>query len=349
MSKEYDWRKSVSAPVEDQKPQNAFEAVSRGREYLKSGSGKITSKMPYICLVLVILFDIVNQFVETGFSNFSWGLLLNVLTSVAFTVLVFYVFFPVGKTGREKSAESVSIYSIWHDTCRRIRENGLLNRFRAYCRKRSTDEVQAAKDAQFEALENLYVSAEEYEAKYRKAKRRALRKYVRRGEISKQAYKQIRKMRKQIKPPVYNPLYILTSADARTRNAFNGKDNREKVVLATKPIIAVSCGVVLDMIAFSQKKVDGWAVVAIAICLSIFKIILASFSGYYAGYSTEIHNEHIVSAKSTFLGEFMEGTNNDKIDLHDHIETESETEKVLPAKLHGGGTAPGVPEKRNVG
>lgn len=330
MPKAYDWHTSVNVPLTPEKPQNAFEAVSKGRESIKSGASKISRKLPYVCLFLVILFDVVNQFVDTGFSRFSLGLLLNVATAVAFTVLVFYVFFPVGKAGREKSQENIGVYELWHTLCREIRSAGLLNSFRAYCKNRSADEVQAAKDAQIETLENLYVSRRDYIEKYKKINRRALQRCVKSGELTKPAKKQILAMRRNIKTPIYNPLYILTAADVGTKNAFNGKDKREKIVLATKPAIAVFCGVVLGMISFSQKEIDGWAVVAIAVCQSVFKVILASFSGYYAGYSTEIHNEHIVSAKSTFLGEFMEVSKNDKAGLLDNIETAENAETVLP-------------------
>lgn len=58
-----------------------------------------------------------------------------------------------------------------------------------------------------------------------------------------------------------------------------------------------------------QKPLAGWSVVVISICVSIFKIILSAFCGYHAGFSQEAHEENIISAKSAFLGEFLESEN----------------------------------------
>ena len=156
----------------------------------------------------------------------------------------------------------------------------------------------------------MYVSREDFESSYKTMSKKDLKRAYRSGEITRQIYLQIKDIQKPMKEAVYNPLYILTTADSSTKNALNGKDRRQSIVLATKPAITVFCGVMMDMIAFSQKEIEGWSVVAISICISVFKIILSAFCGYHAGFAQELHEENIVSAKSAFIGEFLEDEKN---------------------------------------
>lgn len=308
MENKYDWRDAGKNP---ERPSNAFEAVSTGREILtRTAKTKLSGKLPYICLVLIVFFDVCNQFVQTGISSFSFGLLLNVMTSVSFSVLVFYVFFPVGKNGKAGMDSAKEIYETWKKLCAKIRDSGMLGKFREYCKKRAKNEQKISAESKIEALENMYVSRDDFEKIYKTMSKKDLKRAYRSGEITRQIYLQIKDIQKPLKEAVYNPLYILTTADSSTKNALNGKDRRQSIVLATKPAITVFCGVMMDMIAFSQKEIEGWSVVAISICISVFKIILSAFCGYHAGFAQEAHEENIVSAKSAFIGEFLEDEKN---------------------------------------
>lgn len=296
MKDNYDWQDKTALDKVAEVKETATREVKR----------HISANLPYFCLALIAIFDIFNQFVQTGFSALTIGLVFNVAASVAFSVLVFYIFFPMGKKGKRQTLEATTIYDEWSGLCKRIRMEGLLTTFRAYCRNRADREAVAEYEAMIEELENMYVSREDFEQLYRKASKRELKRLNRNGELTDAAYDQIIRLRKPIKKAVYNPLYILTSSGSEQRSALNGKDRHEAMVLAFKPIITIAVGVMLDITTLSQKNVDSWVVAIAAICLSIFKIVLSAVLGYFSGFSVETHAVGIVAAKSAFIGEFYE-------------------------------------------
>ncbi len=268
---------------------------------------KLRGSMNAVCLITIIALEVLHRFVTYGFNaEFAIDYVFSALITSMTSLLAFYVFFPNGKrVGRarksymEAGAELKKARSA-------LRKNNLIATFRVWCRTRSDKEADAVIEARLEALENLYVTREEY-MEYRLFSRKQLRALVREGKITKEAAKQIRVCNRAVKCKPYAPTYFLSDVKEGRESAYlRGKDHYEARALAMRPVFCVAVGVVTSIITWTPKQMGSPLDVFLSIAISIFQICLASLSGYSSGQTAAAKEELAIRAKTGFVEEFNE-------------------------------------------
>lgn len=300
MEHRFDWR------GEEKPLLRAAEGAVAGRRRL---SELLESSVSAVCLIAIVALEVLHRFVEGGFNPaFTAAYIVSAATSALTSLLAFYVFFPSGKSAGRTRAEYRGAAGALSDMQALLRAGGLLCAFRAFCRERERRESESVREARLEALENCYVTREEYLSHYRTATARELSRAVRSGELTRGAVRQIKRCRRPVKTRPLRPAYFLSpfGGEASVQRYLHGGSRYEARALALKPFFCVGVGVLQSVFTFHAKAVDNPLDVALAIALSLFQICLASFSGYTSGLTAAEKEGAALSVKADFLSEFYE-------------------------------------------
>lgn len=281
-------------------------AVDGAKQRVKD---KLRGSMNAVCLVTIIALEVLHRFVTYGFNaEFAIDYVFSALITSLTSLLAFYVFFPNGKrAGRDRQAYKDASKEL-EDARQDLRTNKRISAFRAWCRAKSDREADAVIETRLEALENLYVTREEYQ-QYRLLSFWKRRKLVKEGTITKEAAKQIRICNKAVKVKPYSPTYFLSDVKEGKENVYlRGKDHYEARALAMRPVFCVGVGVITSLITWSPKQMGSALDVLLSIAISVFQICLASLSGYSSGQTAAAKEELAIRAKAGFIEEFNEET-----------------------------------------
>lgn len=279
-------------------------AVDGAKQRVKD---KLRGSMNAVCLVTIIALEVLHRFVTYGFNaEFAIDYVFSALITSLTSLLAFYVFFPNGKrAGRAKAAYEEAAEML-KGARAELRTKGWISAFRAWCRAKSDREADAVIETRLEALENLYVTREEYQ-QYRLLSFWKRRKLVKAGTITKEAAKQIRICNKAVKVKPYAPTYFLSDVKEGKENVYlRGKDHYEARALAMRPVFCVGVGVITSLITWSPKQMGSALDVLLSIAISVFQICLASLSGYSSGQTAAAKEELAIRAKAGFIEEFNE-------------------------------------------
>ena len=299
MSK-YDWEE----PRKGGAVEKAADAVQKATA---QAGNAVRGSFYTICLLAIIALEILRRFVSGGINEaFSPALVFSALITSMTTLLTFYIFLPSGKgSGMAKRAYQAALTLMERVTA--CINNGLQTAFRAFCKRRAELEAEEELEAAFETLENLYVTREEFEQKWRLASRFALWRAVRRGEITKEAKRQILRCRKPIAVVPYVPEYFLAGVNAKKQKKMLRNDSAYEVwVLVQKPVALMILAVVQSGFTMAFLGVDSAFDVVLAIVMSVFQICLAAFSGFLAGQKIAEHRTTVNVVKTGFMLEFLE-------------------------------------------
>lgn len=302
MADKYDWNEPQTAS--DGLLDKTALAVEDAKQKVKN---KLRGSMNAVCLFTIIALEVLHRFVTYGFNaEFAIDYVFSALITSMTSLLAFYVFFPNGKrSGRSRSSyrEATKDLKKARDA---VRDNKRIAAFRAWCRAKSDKEADAVIETRLEALENLYVTREEY-MEYRLLTRRQLKKLVKAGTITGEAAKQIRRCNKAVKFKPYAPTYFLSDVKEGKEDVYlRGRDHYEARALAMRPVICVGVGVVTSIITWSPKQMGSALDVLLSIAISVFQICLASLSGYSSGQTAAAKEELAIRAKTGFIDEFNE-------------------------------------------
>ncbi len=302
MADKYDWNEPQTAS--DGLLDKTALAVDGAKQKVKN---KLRGSMNAVCLITIIALEVLHRFVTYGFNaEFAIDYVFSALITSMTSLLAFYVFFPNGKrAGRAREAYREAVKAL--SAARRIlRLNGGIADFRAWCRARSDKEADAVIETRLEALENLYVTREEY-MQYRLLSRRQLRKLAKEGKITKEAARQIRVCNRAVKCKPYAPTYFLSDVKEGKESVYlRGKDHYEARALAMRPVFCIGVGVITSIITWTPKQMGSALDVLLSIAISVFQICLASLSGYSSGQTAAAKEELAIRAKAGFIDEFNE-------------------------------------------
>lgn len=302
MTNEYGW--DVPQTDETGLLDRASTTVEGAKRRVKD---KLRGSMNAVCLVAIIALEVLHRFVTYGFNaEFAIDYVFSALITSLTSLLAFYVFFPNGKrAGRARECYRSAALAL--EAARsRLRDGGHIAAFRAWCRAKSDREADAIIETRLEALENLYVTREEY-MQYRLLsfwKRYGL---VKRGVITRQAARQIHACNKAVKCKPYAPTYFLSDVREGKENVYlHGKDRFVFRTLTMRPVSCVIVAVFSSIITWSPKQMGSALDVLLSIAISVFQICLASLSGYSSGQTAAAREELAIRAKAGFIEEFNE-------------------------------------------
>lgn len=300
----YNWQQPAPDEAEQSPIARAADTVQRVRI---QASGALRGSFYAICLAVIILVEILRRFVSGELNReFSWAIVFAALVTSMTTLLTFYIILPYGKQAGMQKAAYLAAETAMQQAVEAIRA-GLQIRFREWCRSKAEQEARAEMDARFEALENLYVTREDFENKWRLASRTSLLRAVWKHEITWEAMRQILLCRKPITPMPYIPEYFVAGVNARhQQKILHNSDRYEVWVMIQKPLTVMLLAVAQSAFVLAAQRVESGMEVFLAIVLSVFQICLSAFSGYLAGLKIAEHQTTVKLVKAGFMQEFLE-------------------------------------------
>ena len=266
-----------------------------------------------ILLLSVCALEILFTFVSLSIArDVSIMEILCTFSESIVNIVVFYIFIKPGKNGRCAQDTYTTAYKTWRDTCRNLRDNGLLGAFRDFCRACTTADEEATKKAAIERLENLYVTLADYEGSekvkgYRSYTRKELRALKKSGVISAQAYRQILKCNKPVKVVPYNANLILDGSEkAQIERGLKKGDKYEAIGISLRPFTCFLLTVVTKAIQIAQEDIKNPLAIAVSILFTIFGICFAAFMGYRFGWNCIGREQKYIETRTSFLDRFLE-------------------------------------------
>jgi hypothetical protein len=258
---------------------------------------------------LEILFTFVSLSIARDLSIME---ILCTFSESIVNIVVFYLFIQPGKNGRTAQEAYITAYKTWRDTCKHLRDNGLLGAFRDFCRACTAADEDAVKKSAIERLENLYVTLADYEGTaevkgYRSMTRKELRALKKSGVISAQAYRQILRCNKPARVVPYNANLILDGSEkAQIERGLKKGDKYEAVGVALRPVTCFILTVVTKALQIAQEEIINPLAIAVSILFTIFGICFAAFMGYRFGWNCMGREQKYIETRTSFLDRFLE-------------------------------------------
>lgn len=288
----------------------AVQATEQATKAVTSRAGKYVD---IILLLSVCALEILFTFVSLSIArDISIMEILCTFSESIVNIVVFYLFIHPGKNGRCAQETYVNAYKTWRETCKHLRDNGLLGAFRNYCRACTAADEEAVKKSAIERLENLYVTVEQYEGTetekgYRSLTRKELRALKKAGTISAPAYRQILRCNKPARVVPYNANLILDGSEkAQIDRGLKKGDKYEAISVSIRPLTCFLITVVTKAIQIAQEEILNPLAVAVSILFTIFGICFAAFMGYRLGWNCMVREEKSIEARTSFLDRFLE-------------------------------------------
>ena len=268
----------------------------------------------FLCLLSIIALEILRHFVTYGINEaFSWDVVFTAMIDSITALFAFYLFFPNGKNDKMAKDTYQNAVRKMESIITAIKSSGKIYDFRVYCKNLNGKEEEEIRQERIAALENLYVTKEEYETKYRLMNSKELRKAVKSGDISKAAKKQIILCRKPVKTKPYMPGYFLSvQSQSQSDGYLHGGSKYGTVKLATKPVFLAFAVIVRNLFSVRQLQDIDVMVAVVSIIFSIFQICASAFMGYLVGWDTASKNEAVIDCKCNFMEEFFEKYNKEE-------------------------------------
>ena len=285
-----------------------FERAAEGLDGAKRRvRDSLHSSMNAVCLVTILLLEVLHRFVSYGFNTaFAVDCIFSALITSMTSLLTFYVFFPSGKAQRRSLPSFTEAQEALQSARSTLRERGGIGAFRRFCRERAERECGALLALRLEELEALGVTREDFAA-YRSKSRRALRRLVREGVISREAFSALRRCLRPARCRPYSPAYFLADVREGQENIYlRGKDHYQRRTLTLRPLLCIAMGVVTSLFTWTPKQPGSTLDVLLCIAISVFQICLAAMSGYSSGVTAAQREEQALLAKHGFLTEFLE-------------------------------------------
>jgi hypothetical protein len=286
---------------------NLFADVNAGKSKL-TNTIKRTAKayLPYILLILNIVFRIVIQLYDTKVVNpFSPVFLLDSITTIISTMFCYIVFIPLGEDNERLNSPSYKPNCArWGELSTRIRTKGLLEPFRQYCKEQI--EVERREIKAVLIGNNTTLSFEEYTEHYSELSEAELTKLYEEGKLTKGEYKTISKCNNKIKVEPINSVLILSGVARATYNDA-GRDGGNYILrwLAQRPIFIIAVSIIINALSANFIGLAGYSVIY-SMVIDALCIIFASIVGYGAGEQAIREKEDKIKNRILFIESFLE-------------------------------------------
>lgn len=285
---------------------NIFADVNAEKNKITASLKKTaTSYLPYILLVLIIVFRVLLEIFTTSIVNpFTPIFFLDTAISLALTIFCYVVFIPQGESSeRLKSPSYKSNCSRWGELSAKIRTGGMLDSFRKYCREQL--EIERREIKAVIIGNNTTISFEEYIERYSQLSDTELKDLYQKGELSKDEYKAIKKCNGKIKVKPINSVLILSGVAKASYNDA-GRDDSSYVIkwLAQRPLWIVLFAIMINAISGSFTGLNLSAIYGMI--LDTLSIVIASFVGYGAGEQAIRDKDDKVKNRILFIESFLE-------------------------------------------
>ncbi|MBE6555232.1 MAG: hypothetical protein E7663_03210 [Ruminococcaceae bacterium] len=304
---EYGWDQKTGAPVcRENGYMSVAERIETGGARLKKSIGDHLNT--FSLLVLVIL-QIAVPFVTAGLRNpFTAEYLFSSMCNVASTLLAYYLFVPNGKHDRMRTESYLGAVTAHRAASERVRSEGLLSRFRTYCRVRARAEAAELFEGRLEALENAGVSREVFEEHYRSLGRRRLfaARYLH-GALTGEQYRMVLLCRRTVAVRPISPNLLLTGAEsARVSDSVRADSSFERRAMATKPLFCIASVLLQSIFELAGREELDPFVMITGIVIRVFLVCWASLAGYRTGLRIVLHRTADIENRTAFLHEFLE-------------------------------------------
>ena len=289
--REYDWKERIAA---------AETGERRVRRVLGDHIGVVT-------LAVLLLLQILVPLVSAGVRNpLTPAYLFSTLSSLFSTLLAYYLFVPNGRQDGLERPGAAAALADWKEQSSRVRNGKSMTRFRAYCREWAVREAKTAEQAALSRLADAGIDEATFEAVWRGASPRARRRARRRGELTREQFKCLCRIRPVPVRPL-SPALILTGGNTeRDEAALRGDSPYLRRAMARKPVVCI-LSVLLQSFFYPDLRQNADPVVILCgVAVRVFLVCCAALSGYRTGLRAAACHLDDVRCRTVFLAEFNE-------------------------------------------
>lgn len=266
----------------------------------------------FFVLLFNVALEVVSKLYTFGVHNpFSAEFILNVSVTMVTTIVCYLCFIPFGRHDETKrNIDFKDINQTWKELSNKIRM-GYLHLFDGFCKDQVCVEREDIKKHILE--NNTVIPYSVYKDKYEGLKKKDVKKFYERGEISKKDYKAILRANgygwfnpTKIKP--INPVIILAGTQKASLNDA-GRSNSSTIPrrLGIKLALVLVVSVVLNSI--KTQFIGGGEGVILDMIFSVFQIIIAAVGGYSVGVDDFKFTVDKINSRIIFISLFCEKNN----------------------------------------
>lgn len=311
---DFNFSDAMSGPVQT--------ASQQADDKLNVVLNKVSKWRSVMVLVVIAAITLVLPFVTFGLVNpLSMDFWVNAIYNLIIASLCYYIFIPFGARSErlESATYSHSVFR-WTELSERVRTEGLIEGFYRFCSTRRQEERE---ERRMLFIEAAGVPLSLYKSSYAGLSPRKLKRKKRGGELTKRQIKYLIAANGEIKVRVINPSMVLSGLRISNINDV-GRATRKKIFGFIRPLTLV-----LTMIIRGAIKIGGNADVDLLdylaqTAVSLFIIVVWSFTGFRYGVSTVRDEEQLVRGRSEFLSMFLERAKRQK----DEFESEKSPTEV---------------------
>ncbi len=285
---------------------NVFAEVNAERNKIATSIKKTVSNyLSYILLILIIVCRVLLEIFKTSIVNpFTPIFFLETTISLALTIFCYIVYIPQGE--KNEIANSLSYKpncARWGELSAKIRTGGMQDSFRKYCAEQL--EIERREIKAVIIGNHTSFSFEEYIERFSQLNKAELKALYKKGELTKEEYKAIKKCNSKIKVKPINSVLILSGvAKASYNDAGRDDSNYELKWLAKRPLLIVLFAIVTKAISGAFVGLDPSVIYGMI--LDTLSLIIASFVGYGAGEQAIRNKEDRIKNRILFIECFFE-------------------------------------------
>lgn len=258
---------------------------------------------PYFILVFDILFTVASKlFTASLVDFFTADYFINLVTTVATTMLCYSTFLPYGYSTERLLPEYSASYTRWVELSRKVR-NGMTEEFILYCKASVDRERENRRRAIVE--NNTLISFAVYAENYARLSSKQLKALYREGKLQKNEYRAFLRANSRLRVKPINPILALSGTKtAEMNDAMRHGGNRNAISIASRPFAMVATSVIFSAFAGRFTGLNSFSAF-FAMLYTILMIILSSVLGYSKGSDNAKKELDLVKVRIIFLETFL--------------------------------------------
>ena len=292
-----------------------FEAGARSSDPVKTASQQADDKLngvivkvskwrSVVVLAVIAAVTLVLPFVTFGLIDpFSMDFWVSVVYNLVIASLCYYIFIPFGaRAERLESRTYAQSISAWTTLSDRVRKEGLIEAFYGFCTARRQEERE---ENRLLLIEAAGIPIAVYREQYANLSKDKLNEKMKENGLTKKQKAYLRAANGEIKVRPINPSMILSGLRISNINDV-GRERGKKIFGLLRPLTLIVTMVIRGAIAISGNTDVDIIDYLTQTVVSLFIIMLWSFTGFRYGISNVRDEEQLVRGRCEFLSMFLE-------------------------------------------
>lgn len=279
-------------------------ASEKADDKLNGVIGKVSKWRSVVVLGVIAAITLVLPFVTFGLIvPFTMDFWVSVVYNLVIASMCYYIFIPFGaRSERLESRTYASTITSWTQLSDRVRKEGLIEAFYGFCTARRQEERE---EHRLLLIEAAGIPMAVYRTEYAGLSKKQLKEKKKENGLTRKQYKYLKAANGEIKVRPINPSMVLSGLRISNINDV-GRERGKKIFGLLRPLTLIVTMVIRGAIAISGNTDVDMIDYLTQTAVSLFIIMMWSFTGFRYGISTVRDEEQLVRGRCEFLSMFME-------------------------------------------